>query len=138
MKTQVKGFTLIELLITVTIVGILAGIAIPNYADYVRKARRNDAREALLRTAGALEKYMLNNNAYTTDITAVPGAGTTSADGYYTLAIANDAGTYSITATATGIQAADTRCATFTYFLDGRQTAAAGDGSDTSVECWPD
>ena len=34
-----QGFTLIELMLAVSIVGILASLAIPNYIDFLEKAR---------------------------------------------------------------------------------------------------
>ena len=50
MRKPQQGFTLIELMIVVSIIGILAAIAIPAYQDYTIRAQVS---EALTLAAGA-------------------------------------------------------------------------------------
>ncbi len=56
MKNQ-KGFTLIELLVVVAIIGILASIAIPAFADYKKRAFNARALSDLRNGVTAQEAY---------------------------------------------------------------------------------
>jgi len=59
-----KGFTLIELLIVVAIIGILAAIAIPQFASYRAKAYNSAATSDLKNTKTNLEAYFSDNQKY--------------------------------------------------------------------------
>ncbi len=69
MYRKMQGVTLLELMIVVVIVGILAAIAYPNYRDFTARAKRNEAKAALLKLAINQERFYLSNNTYTTDLT---------------------------------------------------------------------
>src|SRR5471032_452969 len=58
------GFTLIELMVVVTVIGILAAIAIPAYRGYVREAHLNEAKPYLLDIASKERSYKVRNGVY--------------------------------------------------------------------------
>jgi len=59
-----KGFTLIELLIVVAIIGILAAIAIPQFASYRQKAYNSAAQSDLKNLKTGMEAYYADNQNY--------------------------------------------------------------------------
>lgn len=60
-----KGFTLIELLVVVLIIGILAGVAMPQYERAVAKTRVTEALVALKSITDAQEMYFMAYDKYT-------------------------------------------------------------------------
>ena len=133
LRKHMGGITLIELMIVVVVVSILAAIAFPNYQEFVARAKRNEARAALLQIATNQERFYLNNNTFTQDMTALGFSADpfTSDTGYYVIDVtAANASNFSATATYQqgGNEAA--KCLTFT--IDGRGVKTSG--PDTN--CW--
>jgi len=73
-----KGFTLIELLIVVVIIGILAAIAIPKFANTKEKAYIASMKSDLRNLVTAEEAYFADSIKYsgTTACTSTPGSAT--------------------------------------------------------------
>lgn len=59
---KTKGFTLIELMIAVAIIGILAGIALPEFAGTIRKSREATTKGNLAVLRSALSIYYGDND----------------------------------------------------------------------------
>ena len=59
-----EGFTLIELLVVIAIIGILAAIAIPQFAAYRKRSFAADVKSNLHNAAVGEEAYYVTNNVY--------------------------------------------------------------------------
>lgn len=113
MRKKISGFTLIELMIVVAIIGIIIAIAYPSYQDSIRRANRIDAQGEMMAIANNLQKFRIANFSFAksdgsfvtlADVGAtnrIPASGAT----LYNIALSNQtAGTWTLTATPTGVQ----------------------------------
>lgn len=99
-----RGFTIVELMIVLVILAIIVALAYPSYIDYVRKARRGEAEQLLMNWSVNQEIYRSNNPTYADAAELAPPQH----DYYgFTVTPADPAGTYTLTATATGDQLND-------------------------------
>jgi type IV pilus assembly protein PilE len=131
---NMRGITLLELMIVVVIIGILAAIAYPNYRDVAARAKRVEAKAALLQIATNQERFYLQNNTFTSDMTQL---------GFNADPFVSDSGSYSIAVTAAD---PSDYTAVATYRLGGReddkcsvfQINGAGEKTFTgsSENCW--
>jgi general secretion pathway protein G len=71
--SRTAGFTLIEVMITMTIIGILAAVAIPTFQIYQVRARRSEALTNLGAIGRALDSYYAEYNAYVGTTNSWPG-----------------------------------------------------------------
>jgi len=63
-RAQGKGFTLIEMIIVFTLIGILVGLALPQYQNAVRKARESVLKETLFQLRKLIDQYYSDKDKY--------------------------------------------------------------------------
>lgn len=84
-----NGFTLIELMITVAVLTILVGIAIPAYQQFIVRGKRSAAQSAMMDIANREQQFLLANRAYA-------DKATLEANGYALAAELRESYTYTV------------------------------------------
>jgi type IV pilus assembly protein PilE len=136
-----QGFTLIELMIVVAVVGVLAAIGLPAYADYVTRGKLMEASTQLSDLRVKAEQSFQDNRNYSNFVVGngVAGscnllpAGTTLAAGtskYFTYTCTTTATTYNFTATGVANLAA------FSYTIDQNNAKTSATPWGNGATCW--
>ena len=95
-----KGFTLVEVLIVVIIIGILAAIGVPQFANSIEKAKCGEARAGLGHMQTGEKVYFAENEYYSTN---TDDLDITLSQRYWTFTISSPTSTtYTATATRSG------------------------------------
>ena len=128
------GVTLMELMMVMTVISILAAIAIPSYRGYALRASRADGKAAVLSMAGALERCFTRFNAYNNAGCGITTSNVPSTEGKYLVsATFPTATTFTVSAVPQGTQAKDTGCGTLTM---NQANVRSKSGSKSVAECW--
>ena len=148
------GYTLVEMMITLLILGVLASIAIPHYASFVRDSRRADAISSTAKIMSQQELFYGNNGNQFAGGVAQLGLQvydgnadtTTSEEGHYSIRMTDcdgnaiGAGDNCIRLLTTAIsssQLKDTDCREFILNSHGGQTSKNSAGTlSTDGTCW--
>ena len=128
-----RGFSLIELMVVVLIIGILAAVALNSYRKYVIRANRTDAKSAMQDLAGREERFMYQNNKYTTNNTALNITTAFGGPNYQVTVASASTTAYVIQGAPLLKQQDDKECMTMKLASNGVVTIT---GTGTVANCW--
>lgn len=126
-----SGFTLIELMITVAILAILLSIAIPNYSNYLLRAKRSEGRSTLMDVIARQERFYSDNQRYANSLSDIGLNSAISENGYYTITVSSTTPFQAAIATATPkAPFVDAECGALS--ITTANVRSSGGGTD----CW--
>ncbi len=135
-KQTNRGFTLVELMIAVAVVVIITSVALPNYAEYTRRAARTGAQSQLLLAASFLERAYTTTGSYPTTLPTNVSSSPESGKVQYNITVATNPpanNTFTLTATAVGDTAGD-KCGNFVLASTGEKSLV---GNTLPIDqCW--
>ena len=132
-----QGFTLIELMIIVTIVAVLASLALPHFREFVLQSKRTEARAALEEIHNLELEFFQTYKRFGTPVEiGYSSVVTPNTPGeFYQVSVTAAALSFSASATAIGNQLADEDCRVFRITTTGTYQAT-NSGGDVNPECW--
>jgi type IV pilus assembly protein PilA len=128
-----KGFTLIELLIVVVIIGILAAIAIPKFANTKQKAVKASMISDLRNLATAQEAFYADSTKYATTYGTTLANNTVpftvSQNNALAISTGSNASGWAATVTNIGYNTGSSHCGVYVgAAFSGSQTGATAEG----------
>jgi type IV pilus assembly protein PilE len=133
---RARGFTLIELLVAVAVAGILAAIAYPSYAAYVRRGKIVEALAELATVRVRLEQYYQDNRNYGSTASACGVAMPTQPSFSFACSWGAGATSQSFVVTATGQPGAGMNGFVYTVDDANAQRTTQFDGVAVTATCW--
>lgn len=127
---ETRGFTLVELTIVVAVIGLLAALAIPQFQNFLKKAKAVEGETALSEVRRLEEHYFSENLQYSSTLSTI-GFNPIPPLKYYSVAIQlNGAGPppfmYQATATANLDKDPDLDAWVLTQYADGKSDIQHG------------
>lgn len=143
------ALSLIELLITMSIVSVLLGISYSTLSSLKLESHRKEAHSELIKLKANIEQTALSGWMNGTPVSSYIDVATilngqnktiTTPNGYYNIKVSSVSKTgtsssYTLTATAVGVQAKDTACPTIALIISA-DTSGVSEDTRTPTQCW--